>query len=243
MKCIAPHPYQPHVPLPENGKVVYIRGCASEPFDTPIGDCMDRYSKEGSVIQQCETCDTDNCNIGQIRETNLGLVSTDLNKVRFDSEEMDRLKECIGNAIITRSDQNNRPHFEKTLKGPGYLIATVANNGTEDWLRSHADYIGDSCSLTFKVKGDVHPAYIYKGIVYGPLMEDFLRHVDIQNDGLLASNWTIIKHTPRRMEGVIYNLIIVSVDQESANVLNKIGGNIFFKMGIINLTPYVEDVN
>lgn len=118
MKCIASHPYQPHVPLPENGKVVYIRGCASEPSDTPIGDCMDRYSKEGSVIQQCETCDTDNCNIGQIRETNLGLVSTDLIKVRFDSEEMDRLKECIGNAIITRSDPNIRPHFEKTLKGP-----------------------------------------------------------------------------------------------------------------------------
>lgn len=82
-------------------------------------------------------------------------------------------------------------------------------------------------------------------MVYGPLMEDFLRHVEIQNDGLLASNWTIIKRTPRRGEGVIYNIIIiiVSVDQESANVLNKIGGNIFFKMGIINLTPYVEDVN
>lgn len=74
-------------------------------------------------------------------------------------------------------------------------------------------------------------------------MEDFLRHVDIQNDGLLAFNWTIIKRTSRSMEGVIYNIIIVSVDQESANVLNKIGGNIFFKMGIINLTPYVEDVN
>lgn len=206
-----------------------------EPKNTPIGNCI----VEGSKIDLCESCNTDGCNDGPLQGTNLGLVST--SKPYFSKDEMDRLNDCILDSIIKIFDENLRPKFMDVRLRTGFVLFTVLSDTTESWLREHADAIGSSCGLPFKVvKGnDIPHFHLVKGKFNdaGKLPKaNVLKFIEAQNANLHATKWTIIKSRNTSTDAKY----LMSIDDVSADQLRKNGGNIYFRLGVNTLT-FVED--
>lgn len=159
------------------------------------------------------------------------------------SAELDKLELCIFDAIINISDLSLRPQFTKYEKKASILVFTITIKMSEDWFHAHAEEIGESCKVPFRVvNSDQMPRInVVKGTFHPPRklkrVEDNLKYIEIQNSNLPATTWKIIY-----LDDYYYGTtnLTLSLDNASADQLKKIGGIIYYGLSTTNLTLIEE---
>lgn len=185
----------------------------------------------GSRIELCATCSTDQCNTEEFKHIKLGIMPTDGSS--FDYNYMKNIKQSLFNAINYGFENTLRPQFIKVEMRTGFLMATVANNNmTDQWLRKFVE------DKPYKVvsSAEIPKTQLVKGYFareYNGESHNVLRYIEAQNN-LSATKWMIVKNTLSRNR--LGETLVISVDEESANQLKLQGGYVYCGLSPVLLT-------
>lgn len=168
----------------------------------------------------------------------LGVVSRDDNKPHFTLEEGDILREAIIDYVVQAFDQELRPSFYDILNREGFLIVQAQHENSAKWLLKHAEGIGATCNLPFKVvEGDDIPnsCLMHGFFPKAHKIEDdtILTFLEAQNYDLPARRWKIVKKIPSN-EGATCT---ISMDLRSVAQVKKENFILCYRAGHVRLQP------
>ncbi|KAL1398323.1 hypothetical protein pipiens_020138 [Culex pipiens pipiens] len=158
---------------------------------------------------------------------------------KLTTDQVNQIKSAILKQVVLQKDSIDvKPHFEDCSFVDGYLLVQCSDGPTVTWLQDVVPKLELWENANVKVSSEkfLQRADIYVGVFADSLQDsdkDILSFVESQNEGIAASNWTILGRKENKPKKEVE--LILTMDGPSSKLVFKQKFELNYKFSKVTL--------